>query len=261
MHLRVLSSGSKGNSLLVRHGDASLLVDAGLTAAAMDERLERARLGIDAVNGVLVTHGHLDHTRSAGILSRRWRVPLWCAPAVQSNAAIRRSKRMETLSPARPLEIGAGAGCDALLAHVHEIPHDAAPTYAVRLEGGGRRAAVLTDMGRPCDRAAAFLAGAHVLVLEFNYDPELLDAGPYPASLKRRIRSGRGHLSNAQGAEMLRALAGPELHTLVLAHVSETNNTPEHARACAEETLRAIGREDVAVHVASQWEVGPNIEV
>jgi phosphoribosyl 1,2-cyclic phosphodiesterase len=122
-------------------------------------------------------------------------------------------------------------------------------------------AVVLTDCGKPDPVAAEKLRGAHVLVLEFNYDPEMLAAGPYPESLQRRIRGGRGHLSNEQSAEMLKLLAGPELHTLVLAHLSEKNNTPELARAAAESALEAIGRPDVRVWTAQQDTALEPIEV
>jgi len=261
MHLQVLSSGSGGNSVLVRHGDAALLVDAGLPAVEMDARLEAARIGLGAIDAIVATHGHLDHTRSAGILARRWRVPVACAPAIQSNAAVRRAKRLTTLSPAAPLEFDAGAGAGPLVVRAIEVPHDARPTYAIRLEADGRCAVVLTDIGRPDERVADALIGAHVLYLEFNYDPALLDAGPYPAKLKRRIRGGSGHLSNEQAASMLERMAGDELHTLVLAHLSETNNTPDRALAAARGALARCGAERVTVHVAEQHAIGPNLAV
>jgi len=261
MHLLALASGSRGNSTLVRHGDATVLVDAGLPITQMEERLEAARLGLGAVGLLVATHGHLDHARSLGVLARRWRVPVACAPAIQTHAALRRSKRTTTLSPAAPLLVDAGAGAPPLLVHAVEIPHDAHPTYALRLEAGDRRAVVLTDIGRPCERTAAALHDPHVLFLEFNYDEELLERGPYPASLKRRIRSGNGHLSNAQGAAMLARIAGPNLHTLVLAHLSQTNNRPELARAAAERALAELGLAHVAVHVAEQDAIGTPIAV
>jgi phosphoribosyl 1,2-cyclic phosphodiesterase len=100
-----------------------------------------------------------------------------------------------------------------------------------------------------------------LLVLEFNYDPELLAAGPYPPKLQKRISSDHGHLSNAQAQELLRELVSPELHTLVLAHLSKKTNNPELALAAARETLEELGRSDVTVLVAAQHEIGPNLEV
>ena len=116
-------------------------------------------------------------------------------------------------------------------------------------------------LGRADAHVARGLCGAHVLVLEFNHDVQMLSDGPYPAALKRRVGGERGHLSNLQAAELLERLAGPELHTLVLAHLSEANNEPERALDSARGALARTGLEGVRVLVASQHEVGPNLAV
>lgn len=261
MHLQVLSSGSRGNATLVRAGELRLLVDAGLTLRELDRRLEAARVPPRGIHHVAVTHGHLDHARSGGALAKRFGVPLTCSEKLMSNASIRRAPELRAITVGRPGELEApDAGAPLQLTPV-QIPHDADPTVAFRLEHDGRVAVILTDMGRPSARVARALAGAHVLVLEFNHDEELLAGGPYPPRLKRRIAGEGGHLSNAQAAEMLGLLAGPELHTLVLAHLSETNNRPELALEAARAALAAAGREDVAVHVAEQDAVGPSLAV
>lgn len=261
MHLQVLSSGSKGNSTLIRADDCCLLVDAGLSGREMDARLEQARLGHAGLDHVFVTHGHLDHARSAGLLARRHRATLHCAEAIMSNASIRRHKRLATLRIGSPTAAPGPGGAGGPSLTPVELPHDAPPTVAFRIEHEGRRAVILTDMGVPRPAVAARLADAHVLVLEFNHDLDMLRGGPYPASLQRRVAGNAGHLSNEQAAEMLRGMAGPDLHTLVLAHLSETNNTPELARAAAEGVLAELGRTDVEVLVASQDEIGPNLAV
>lgn len=261
MHLQVLSSGSKGNSALVRAGDTSLLVDAGLPGVEMERRLEAARLGHAGLDHVFVTHGHLDHARSAGLLARRHRATLHCAEAIMSNASIRRHKTLSSLRIGSPSSAPGPRGDDGLLLTPIELPHDAQPTVAFRIEHADRVAVILTDMGVPRDDIARQLAGAHVLVLEFNHDLRMLEAGPYPATLKRRIAGNAGHLSNDQGARMLRALAGERLHTLVLAHLSEHNNRPDIALEAAQATLAELGLSHVEVLVASQDEVGPNLEV
>jgi phosphoribosyl 1,2-cyclic phosphodiesterase len=261
MRLQVLSSGSQGNATLVQADEVRLLVDAGLSGDEMQRRLSLARVPEDGLHHVAVTHGHLDHARSAGLLSRRRRALLHCAEAVQRNASIRRAKQLATLSPARPSVLAAGPGRGALELRAVPLPHDADPTYAFRLEAEGRCAVILTDMGRPDEPVARALAGAHLLVLEFNHDLERLRSGPYPAALKRRITGHGGHLSNEQAAAMLEWLVGPQLHTLVLAHLSEANNHPDLARAAAAEVLTRLGRSDVRVLVASQYEPGPVLEV
>ncbi|QDU67092.1 MBL fold metallo-hydrolase [Engelhardtia mirabilis] len=261
MRLRVLSSGSKGNSTLIRADELRMLVDAGLTGTEMERRLATAGVPARGLDHIAVTHGHLDHARSAGLLSKRYHAFLHCSEAIQHNSSIRRAKLVRTLGGGVPVKLGEDDGRGRMELTAQILPHDAHPTFAMRIRADGRQAVILTDMGRPEKRVAETLLGSHVLVLEFNHDDEMLAQGPYPPPLKRRVAGDHGHLSNAQGAQMLEWMAGPELHTLVLAHLSETNNTPELALAAAHACLARIGRADVEVLVAPQHEVGPELEV
>ena len=261
MHLQVLSSGSRGNSALLRAADTALLVDAGLSGPAMTERLESARLGLGELEHVFVTHGHLDHARSAGLLARRHRALLHCSEAIMNNSSIRRHKVLSTLHINSSSPVVGARGDQGLRVTPIELPHDAPPTVAFRFDHAGRTAVILTDMGVPRPEVAARLRGAHVLVLEFNHDPGMLASGPYPPALQRRISGNAGHLSNQQAASMLRGMADENLHTLVLAHLSAHNNTPELALEVAHSTLAELGLAHVRVLVASQDEIGPSLEV
>lgn len=261
MHVQILGSGSKGNSALVRAGDTHLLVDAGLSLRELDRRLHDARVSASRLDHIALTHGHLDHARSAGGLAKRCGARLSCCEALMKNASVVRAPRFSTLRIGSTHTIEGSRGDDGLRLHAVKIPHDAEPTVAFRLEHEGRAAVFLTDIGRPDRNVAKRLAGAHVLVLEFNHDLERLANGPYPAPLKRRVAGDGGHLSNDQAADLLPRLVGAELHTLVLAHLSETNNTPELAEASARRALEDLGRGDVEVLVANQYEIGPNIAV
>jgi len=255
MQIQVLSSGSGGNATLVRAGGRTLLVDAGLPREAMRARLEAARVGHRAIDDVLVTHGHLDHARSAGLIARAHGATVHCSASLMRQRSLARAKRLSTLKLDHENAIG-----DVAVTPVR-IPHDADPTVAFRLEHAGRVAVVLTDMGRPDPHVAARLAGAHVLVLEFNHDADMVAAGPYTAALKRRILGNAGHLSNGQAGEMLRLLAGPGLHTLVLAHLSEVNNRPLLALAAASSVLEELGLTHVQVELARQDGVGAPVAV
>ena len=261
MHLQILSSGSGGNSTLVRAGETAILVDAGLTLKDLDQRFGEARFSPSALDHVLVTHGHLEHARSAGALARRERSLLHTAAALQSNASIRRCKNLNTLSVGSTQLLPGRRGDDGLRATSVPLPHDALPTLAFKLEHEGRCAVILTDMGAPRADVARTLRGAHVLVLEFNHDPQMLQNGPYTVALKRRILGNAGHLSNAQAATMLEDLAGDELHTLVLAHLSAHNNTRELALEFAHAALARRRLGHVRVLVAEQDQIGPNLEV
>ncbi len=261
MHLQILGSGSGGNSALVRAGETHLLLDAGLPIDVELERLERARVALSRIDHIALSHGHLDHARAAGGLARRTWARLACSEHLMSRPSLRHARRFTALPLTRTLELSGGNGRDPVALLAVPIPHDAHPTVAFRVEHAGRALVLITDMGQPDWVAARALRGAHLLMLEFNHDREMLANGPYAFSLKRRIAGPRGHLSNQQAARMLELLAGPELHTLVLAHLSQTNNTPDLARETAEHVLARLGLCSVRVLIAEQDAVGPNLEV
>lgn len=261
MQLQILGSGSAGNAVLVRAGELCLLVDAGLPIDELERRIATARVPPHRLDAIVLSHGHLDHARSAGLLSNRTGARVYCSAGLLANASLRGARASCVLSIGGSVTVRARRGPDELLLATIPLPHDADPTVALRLEHAGRRAVVCTDMGSPDATAARALGGAHVLVLEFNHDAALLREGPYSGALKRRVAGPRGHLSNDQAAEVLALAAGPELHTLVLAHLSRTNNRPALALASAREVLGRIGREDVRLVVAEQDEVGEAIEV
>jgi phosphoribosyl 1,2-cyclic phosphodiesterase len=257
----MLASGSGGNAVLVRAGELALLVDAGLPIDVLEERLATVRLPLQRLDAIALTHGHLDHARSAGLLARKSGARVFCSPSVMSNASLRGARTLHALGAGSTATVCARRGKDELALTAIALPHDAEPTYAFRLEHAGRRAAVCTDMGAPEAGVARALAGVELLVLEFNHDAELLARGPYTPALKRRVGGDRGHLSNAQAAEVLSAALAPELHTLVLAHLSAVNNRPELALASANGVLAARGRGDVRVLVAEQDRPGPALAV
>ncbi len=261
MHLQVLSSGSEGNSTLVRCGELTVLVDAGLTMRALTERLEAARIAQKQVDHVVLTHAHLDHSRSAGIVGKRHDALIHCPEAMMQNRSVARAPRLSALPVGGSFELDVPGSEEALKIETIPLPHDCDPTVALRLTHGGRTAIICTDCGHPRHDLAPLLRGANVLVLEFNYQPELMETSPYPPKLRRRISSDQGHLSNAQAQALLRELVGAELHTLVLAHLSQKTNTPDLALSAAKETLGELDRLDVDVHVALQHELSPNLEV
>lgn len=244
----------------MRAGEEVLLIDAGLPMRALYERLRVASVPFKGIDHVLVTHAHLDHARSAGAIAKRHSAVVHCAEANMGHRSLSRAPQLQTLRIGSDVQIEGHRG-DIIGYRAVALPHDCAPTVAFRVEHKQRTLVVLTDMGMPRDDVAAALQGAHVLVLEFNYDPDMLAVGPYPPALRRRIAGGQGHLSNAQAQRMLGAMIGPETHTLVLAHLSLKNNTPELAQAAAQDALKQLGRDDVRVLVASQDEVGPSLEV
>jgi phosphoribosyl 1,2-cyclic phosphodiesterase len=261
MHLQVLGSGSKGNATLVRAGETHVLLDSGLSIRVLEERLAAARVPVHRIDHIALTHGHLDHARSAGTLAKKSKARLHCCERLMRNASVKRAPILSTLPVGSTIELNDAGGVDPVALRAVLVPHDADPTVAFRVEHRGRVAVLVTDMGHVDSNAARALAGAHLLVLEFNHDAAMLASGPYSPALKRRVGGPQGHLSNDQAAEMLRLLTGPELHTLVLAHLSKVNNSPELARAAAVGALTEIDRSDVEIIVAEQDAIGANLSV
>ncbi|HYZ90022.1 MAG TPA: MBL fold metallo-hydrolase [Myxococcales bacterium] len=261
MRLCVLSSGSGGNTAWVEADGARVLVDAGLSLRETKRRCKEAGLDLRDVTDVLLTHEHADHCFGAASIARKLGVRVHATRG--TFGALREPPPVELCFPLPhdgALLLGRGLRVNAI-----PVPHDAvepvAYSFEERLEGGRCiRAAVVTDLGSAPRTLARALRGLDVLVLETNHDARLLIEGPYPPSLKRRVRSDLGHLSNAQAAQLVARVLHPGLRHLVLAHLSEHNNTPRHARRETEAVLE-LHHSRAVVHLAGQARPLPPIEL
>jgi phosphoribosyl 1,2-cyclic phosphodiesterase len=228
-----LGSGSRGNATVVRRGRTVLLIDCGFGLRAAEARL--AALGIAAaeITAVLVTHEHTDHLHGVGPLARRHNLPVWLTRGTHraGAAALGALPACHYLCGDAPVEIG-DLACLPVT-----VPHDAREPVQYVIGDGASRLGILTDVGRITPHIVTHFSDLDALLLEFNHDLDLLQAGSYPPALKARIAGGYGHLSNPQSAAGLRALAGPRLQHLVALHLSEQNNAVALARAEAAAAL------------------------
>lgn len=245
----VLGSGSGGNSAVVEGGGARLLVDAGLSAKQLGERL--AHLGIDpaSLDGILLTHEHGDHVKGLKVFTAKHGVPVF---ATAETAQVVREKGIG--GTWKTFRSGTTFQLAGLEIRSFAVQHDAVDPVGFVLGGpGDRRLGFVSDAGQVTRLMTDSLRDLHALFVEANYDEGLLEADTKrPWSIKQRISSRHGHLSNGQTAALLREIAHADLARVVVGHLSSDCNTPEvalgHLRAC----LEAAGHPQVDLHCACQ---------
>jgi len=228
-----LASGSKGNCLYVEIGDTRVLIDVGMSLRETLLRMEGCGIDPDRVDAVLVTHEHIDHIRSAGSYARKFKIPVIASHQVHLRAE-------KYLKKTQVIEFESGTAFTFRDTQIDPFPitHDACDPVGFVLESGEGRCGSATDLGIVTRLVADKLAGCRCLNLESNHDVEMLMNGPYPWELKQRIKSRHGHLSNEESLALLFELAHGKLEALVMAHLSEVNNHPDHVVRTTETFLR-----------------------
>lgn len=237
-----LSSGSNGNCYYFGSDRFSFLIDVGIGTRTIKKRLAAHGIDILDIGAVLVTHDHFDHIKSLGTFTERLHKPVYLTRTLE--AALRHHFCTAGMLKGcvRFLEEGTASGiAPGLVVTPFVVPHDATQTVGYHFCFEGERFTVMTDLGEVTDDAVRYAGMADHLVVESNYDVDMLVTGPYHPALKSRILNGNGHLSNEQTASLLRRCAHGNLRDIWLCHLSANNNTPEKALLCAKETLGSIG--------------------
>ncbi len=223
MKICSLASGSKGNCLHLESGDTSVLIDAGLSLRETLVRMEQSGLDPTTVHAVLVTHEHIDHIRSVGSFARKFRVPV-----IASHLVHRKMEKMFKKTSVVEFESGTALAFRDIRIDPFPITHDTCDPVGFVLESREGRCGSATDLGTATRLVVEKLRGCRALNLESNHDMDMLMNGPYPWELKQRIKSRHGHLSNEDSLGLLFELAHSGLEALVMAHLSEVNNHPDH---------------------------------
>jgi phosphoribosyl 1,2-cyclic phosphodiesterase len=250
-----LGSGSKGNATLVEIGSARLLVDAGLSAKDLAERLEAVGVAPESVTCVLLTHEHHDHARGVERFSIRHRVPVACSPDTLEalDLSYIHLARWHAFEPGRTIDLG------TVEVDPFHVPHDAARPVGFVIRGNGARIGIATDLGHATTLVVERLRGCHVLVVEANHDDAMLRDGPYPWHLKQRVGGNHGHLSNEEAAALVAAVATDDCRAVILAHLSDQNNTPALARKAASMALADAGRHRLEMRIARRSRPTPEV--
>lgn len=249
-----LFSGSSGNSIFVGTEDTKILIDAGLSGKKVAEALESIGEDPTGLSAIFITHEHADHIAGAGILSRRYNVPIY-ANAKTWNAI---GKSMGKLSEENKKTIDGDIVFSDIRVHGFSTSHDAAEPMGYSFYHDGKKVTVATDTGIITDSVRQNVLESDVVLLESNHDTEMLKNGRYPYYLKKRILGDHGHLSNDTAAEFLVELVERGTERIFLGHLSEENNTPEVAYGTACDKLRENGinpKSDVNLKVASRYYV------
>lgn len=237
-----LASGSSGNCQWISSEKTAILLDAGLSGKYIQTAMSSISEDLEKVQGILVTHEHIDHMKCIGVMMRRYGLRLYANEATFEAIMPKLGKfdpaQVTIFENDKPFEIG------DLLVKPFSISHDAVDPVAYSFSHGSRKISVATDLGTVDQRILGELLSSDLLMIEANHDVEMLKVGPYPYHLKRRILSEIGHLSNDHAGEIaLEVLREGKLQSILLGHISKENNHPELAYETVKACLEADGVE------------------
>lgn len=239
MRFSVLASGSTGNAFYVETNTHRLLVDAGLSGKQIEQLFQQIDRPLSDLTGILVTHEHSDHIKGLGVVARKYQLPVY--------ANEKTWRAMESLIGDIPNEqkfvfpVGSVRSFGDLDVESFGVSHDAAEPMFYVFHHEGKKLVLITDTGYVSDRMKGVIKHADVFIFESNHDVEMLRMGRYPWSIKRRILSDVGHVSNEDAALALADVIGDQTKRIYLAHLSQDNNMKELARMTVEQTLEQKG--------------------
>jgi phosphoribosyl 1,2-cyclic phosphodiesterase len=259
LEITILASGSAGNSALVRCGRTSILLDAGLSARQLTERLATCGATPESLDGIVLTHEHGDHTAALRVLCAKREIPIY------ANNFTARALQAGPLAECRHWRFftnGTAFAIGELTIEAFSVPHDAVDPVGFLIRNSEATFGLLTDLGHATKLVLERMREADALFIETNYDIDLLQRDTRrPWSVKQRITSSHGHLSNAAAAEAVATLAEGRLATVLLGHLSRDCNTTDLALAAVSAPLERAGRRDVTLHCATQGAVSPCFRV
>lgn len=246
-----LISGSSGNASFVSDGRTNILIDCGMSGKRLSELLDAEGISPSMIDALLITHEHIDHVRGAGIISRRYKIPIYATGGTHAHMEIGNvdDEMRHIVSAGKSFEIGTIGVCP------FAIPHDAAEPVGYSLFCGSSKFSLATDIGKMDDGILDAVRGSEAVILESNHDVDMLRVGSYPFPLKRRILSDTGHLSNESASEAALELVKSGTKKLMLGHLSKENNSPEIAMLETYTTLTQAGVDvgsDVTLRVANR---------
>lgn len=225
--LTPLFSSSSGNSSLICSREANILVDVGVTGSLMEEAFEKLNKDLANVDGILVTHEHLDHIKGIGVISRRYNIPIYANAETWEAMSAKIGKI--SIHNQKIIDNNDFFIKDLCISPF-ELSHDAANPYGYTMENQDGKVSILTDTGKVNSKIYDYLDKSSVVILESNHDEQMLKEGPYPYSLKKRILSTKGHLSNNDAGKVALELYRHNVRNIILGHLSSHNNRKDLAK-------------------------------
>lgn len=249
-----LVSGSSGNASLLKTDNATILIDCGLSGKRLTAMLNSLGISCNEIDALLITHEHIDHTMGAGVIARRFDIPVYATEKTHENMNIGviREENIKTITTNSDFEIG-NIGIRSF-----SISHDAADPVGYSLFADGKKYSIATDTGIITENIFSSISGSDYVLLEANHDVDMLMYGEYPFELKKRILSERGHLSNDTAAQIAVQLLKNNTRNIMLSHLSDKNNIPDVAFRTVSEELKKHGAvlgSDINLKVAGRYEV------
>ena len=247
-----LCSGSTGNSSLIQTENSKILIDAGGSAKKINEALSSINVDISSLDAILVTHEHIDHVQSLGTISKKYNIPVFANKETWNAMP---DQKVKILSSNQQLfEVNSEFEIKDVLFKPFSIPHDAANPCGFNFFHDNKKASIATDLGHITPEIMENLSKSKFILLESNYDPNILKCSKYPYALKLRISGPDGHLSNETCGKVVSKLIPTGLSNVLLGHLSKENNFPELAyKTVAEEVLPSLNNEsDIAIGVAKR---------
>ncbi len=229
MKLMSIASGSSGNCTFVGSDTTCLLVDVGITKKRILDGLKSINMDFTDINGILITHEHSDHIKAIGVISRAYKIPIYTTKDTCNEICKCKSLGEFDKGLLNPIEPDIKFSIGDIDIIPHSIWHDAIDPVCYSLFNDGKKISVATDIGNYDDYLINSLKDSDAILIESNHDLRMLQVGPYPYDLKRRVMSDRGHLSNEASGRLIRSLLNNHLKAIFLGHLSKENNYPELA--------------------------------
>lgn len=244
MEIAALSSGSSGNCFYIGDENLGILVDVGISAKKVIERLEQINVSPQKIKAIFVTHEHIDHVRGVDVLARKLNLEIYATRATANHVFLCSNKKLiKYIDVKKPVNVG------CLRIEAFSKTHSAVDPVSYNIYGD-KKVSIITDAGHVCQNIKSHVSDCDFLCIESNHDEMMLEKGPYPFFLKKWVKSDSGHLSNKQAALCILEHGSSKLNNVVLAHLSGTNNTPDIAIKTFKEIIGERTNFSPSVHVS-----------